>query len=218
MFKLETDRYLKHKIIAECGGWSPRDWERRVLAGLSGGLRRAWCPKARTRLPQADREDLGCIEANPGALSPTVCPAAHTATWGSGADRRGSLGTVTLTSGQCCLRIAAVQPHRWWRHVGRVWPSLPGPQLLPVARALTLLERTGFLGEEGRLVARTTRVGRPGLWAGRSGLQEGGGVGERQASPSVCPPSPDSGRAGWLGGRLESRPVLGTQACMCPTR
>lgn len=88
---------------------------------------------------------------------------ATTAASVSRADGSRSLGAVTLGSGQSSLRVAAVQPHRTWQHTWLVRPSLPGPQLSPVSRALSLLESTYFLGEAGCSVVSTTRGGRPGL-------------------------------------------------------
>lgn len=114
---------------------------------------------------------------------------------------------MTLGSGQSSLQVAAVQPHRTLQHTWLVWPSLPGPQLSPVSRALTLLESTYFLGEGGArwsvqpevggqgfrqeaepLAAQRARTGRAD--AGLPPTEEGERVGECRASLTVSCPGP----------------------------
>lgn len=80
LFKLETNSYLKCKIITEWDGFRagrkgccpshPGDFEVCVLEGLSGSMRRGRSPKARTRLLQLDRNKPGCIGINPNVLGP----------------------------------------------------------------------------------------------------------------------------------------------------
>lgn len=115
---------------------------------------------------------------------------------------------MTLGSGQCHLRVAAVQPHRTvLAHGG--WPPLPGPQLLPVARALTLLEH--WLPWGGRVSGCQDTQRREARASGRPIRPPRRGRGGRASGITLClSASPDSGRAGWLGGRLESGPVPGT--------
>lgn len=48
-------------------------------------------PQGQDQASTADRKEPGCTGANPGALSPTVCPAAHTATWGAVLTEEGPL-------------------------------------------------------------------------------------------------------------------------------
>lgn len=83
--------------------------------------------------------------------------------WWGKAHRGRSLSAVTLGSGQGSLRAAAVQATQKVAHTWLVWPSLPGPQLSPVSRALTLLETVASSGREGARLPGQPEAGGQGL-------------------------------------------------------